>query len=91
MKTMPCVGMAHVNNRHTRNAYVNIPAAHLKWWKSCASGEGMKGRWYPEWLCVVLNKDIATNSHTTERWEPKMTLPRWRGMRSARMRSSGCE
>ena len=36
----------------------------------------MKGRWYPECVCVVLNMAMEYHSHTTERWEPMMIPPK---------------
>ena len=69
----------------------SVLVTYLKWWKSCASEEGMKGRWYPECVCVVLNIAIEYHNHTTERWEPMMKPPVKRGIRSVMRCSSGCE
>lgn len=41
----------------------------FKWWKSCASGEGRRGKWYPLCETVVVRTAIEVHSHVVIMWE----------------------
>ena len=55
-------------NDYKCNHYI---ISYLLWWKSCASGEGRNGRWYPQWEIVVLITASIIQSHSDARWLPK--------------------
>lgn len=48
---------------------------HLRWWKSWNSGEGRKGRWYPQWEMLVLIRARQYQRVVLDRWEPMITGP----------------
>lgn len=54
---------------------------HLRWWKSWNSGEGRKGRWYPQWEMVVLIRATQYHMQVVETWEPRITGPITTGIR----------
>lgn len=54
--------------------------AHLKWWKSWNSGEGRKGRWYPQWEMVVLTRAREYQKVVVARWDPMIAGPTITGM-----------
>ena len=66
-------------------------ATNLWWWKSCASLDGKKGRWYPLWETVVLSPEITYHSQATERWDPMIKGPNQIGHVIAMTYSMGCE
>lgn len=43
---------------------------YFKWWKSCASGLGKKGKWYPEWAFNVFKMAKQNQSQAVEMWLP---------------------
>ena len=49
--------------------------SHLRWWKSWNSGDGRKGRWYPQWEMVVLIRATQYHRQVVVRWEPRSTGP----------------
>lgn len=48
---------------------------HLRWWKSWNSGEGRKGRWYPQWEMLVLTRARQYQRAVVVTWEPRTTGP----------------
>lgn len=48
---------------------------HLRWWKSWNSGEGRKGRWYPQWEMLVLIRATQYQRVVVAKWEPMITGP----------------
>lgn len=48
---------------------------HLRWWKSWNSGEGRRGRWYPQWEMVVLTRARQYHKVVVVTWEPRSTGP----------------
>lgn len=53
----------------------------LRWWKSWNSGEGRKGRWYPQWETVVLTSARQYHMHVLDTCEPSSTGPITTGSR----------
>lgn len=48
---------------------------YLRWWKSWNSGEGRRGRWYPQWEMVVLTRARQYHKVVVVTWEPRSTGP----------------
>lgn len=64
-------------------------ATHLRWWKSWASGEGISGKWYPQWATVVEMRATPNHIQEVAKWEPISTGPRVGGRMLLRMCSTG--
>ena len=68
---------------------LNSVEPYLRWWKSCPSGDGRKGRWYPQWPIVVLKMATLYHRMATERWDPMTNGPARIGMRFTNTCSRG--
>lgn len=63
--------------------------ADLRWWKSWNSGEGRKGRWYPQWDMLVLTRARQYHMVVVDRWEPRITGPATTGSMFESYRTEG--
>ena len=45
------------------------------WWKSWASGEGKKGKWYPQWDTSVVATANENHNQPVATWDPMISGP----------------
>lgn len=48
---------------------------YLRWWKSWNSGEGSKGRWYPQCDTVVISRAMVNHRVVVTRCDPRRIGP----------------
>lgn len=74
-KLLSSISKISPSKQQNRTSVRQDRLTHLRWWKSWNSGEGRKGRWYPQWEMVVLTRATQYHMEVVDTWEPRRTGP----------------